>query len=115
MEAEWECRGFEYIDPQKDVDADLTEVAAGLTSLTDVCARKGRDFATILRKRKAEIELAEELEVPLTFGKSAPGAPAATAVTAAPETEPEEPEEPEELPTPTTNGNGRKRGKRATR
>jgi lambda family phage portal protein len=115
MEAEWECRGFEYIDPQKDVDADLTEVAAGLTSLTDVCARKGRDFATILRKRKAEIELAEELEVPLTFGKSAPGAPAAPAATAAPEAEPEEPEEPEELPTPTTNGNGRKRGKRATR
>lgn len=77
MAAEWECRGFDYIDPQKDVDADLTEVAAGLTSLTDVAARKGRDFATILRKRKAEMELAEELGVPIQLGKvQAPTGPA---------------------------------------
>lgn len=74
LAAEWECRGFDYIDPEKDVNADLIEVGAGLTSLTDVAAKKGRDFADVLRKRKAEIALAEDLGVPLTL--AGPGATA---------------------------------------
>lgn len=71
-EHEWEAPGFEYIDPEKDVNADLIEVGAGLNSLTAVAAKKGRDFADILRQRKAEITLAQELDVPLTLAGSTP-------------------------------------------
>lgn len=90
LDHEWEPRGFEYVDPVKDIEADLQEVGAGLNSLTRVCAGRGRDLRTVLMERKAELALAEELGVPLQIG-----APAAAPTRPEPE-EPEEPEEPAE-------------------
>ncbi len=75
---EWEPRGFEYVDPEKDIAADLLEVAAGINSLTRVAAGRGRDFRTVLLERRAELALAEELDVPLSLGSASPAPPAAT-------------------------------------
>lgn len=69
---EWEPRGFEYVDPEKDIKADLLEVDAGLNSLTRVCAGRGRDLRTILLERKAELTLADELGVPLNVSAKPP-------------------------------------------
>jgi lambda family phage portal protein len=68
---EWQARGFDWIDPQKDIEASLAEVDAGLNSLTDIAAAKGRDFADIIAKRAAEMQLAADAGVTLTLGKSA--------------------------------------------
>lgn len=88
LDHEWEPRGFEYVDPEKDIKADLLEVDAGLNSLTRVCAGRGRDLRTILLERKAELTLAEQLGVPLNVAAkpAAPPAPDAT--------EPKDTEEP---------------------
>lgn len=67
--AEWEPRGFDYVDPEKDITASLMEVEAGLNSLTRVAAGQGRDLRAILMERKAELDLAEELGVTLVTGK----------------------------------------------
>lgn len=70
-------RGFPWIDPAKDIEASLAEVNAGLDSLTDIAARKGRDYSRILATRKREIELAREMGVPINLTmKGAAQAPA---------------------------------------
>lgn len=74
--ATFQARGWDWVDPEKDINASLRETDAGLTSLTRIAASKGRDFGQILRERKAEMELAAKLGVPLVISqpKAAPGA-----------------------------------------
>lgn len=69
-------RGFDWIDPSKDIDAALREVDAGLTTLTDLAAERGRDFAEIVRRRKAETELAKAAGVTINLSPK-PAAPLA--------------------------------------
>ena len=91
---EWAPRGFEYVDPEKDIAADLSEVAAGLNSLTRIAAKRGLDFRTLMLERRAEIALAAEMGVPLQVGNApaapAPAAPAEDAMDAEDTTEPED-------------------------
>lgn len=94
---EWEPRGFEYVDPEKDIAADLKEVAAGVNSLTRIAALRGRDLRTVLLERRAEQALAEELDVAIDLGNTKPAAPAAPAGqpgAADAESEPEDAAEP---------------------
>lgn len=64
----WQARGWDWVDPQKDVTASLIEAGAGLNSLTRIAASKGLDFRTILQERKREQELADEAGVKITLG-----------------------------------------------
>lgn len=50
----WQCRRWEWVDPEKDINARITELKAGLTTRQRICAEKGDDFEEILE------ELAEE-------------------------------------------------------
>lgn len=78
-------RGFPWIDPEKDIEASLREVDAGLDCLTDIAARKGRDFAQILTKRQRELELAKRLNVPVNLNtKGGAKAPATEDTNGAP-------------------------------
>lgn len=80
--AEAQPRGFDWIDPDKDANANLKEVGAGINSLTRLAAAKGRDLETVLRERKAEQDLAKTLGVTLslnTGGAPNPAAPKAEA------------------------------------
>lgn len=69
--ATWQPRGFPWVDPLKDIQAGLAEVAAGLNTLTNLCAENGRDFEDILRVRKRENDLAAQygVAIDLTGGK----------------------------------------------
>jgi lambda family phage portal protein len=96
----WQPRGFDWIDPEKDINADLAAVEAGLDTLTDIAARKGRVYAENLEKRRQEIELARKLGVPISLGRvgsatpqaATPAKPSADAGDAGddPDTEPDE-------------------------
>jgi lambda family phage portal protein len=72
--AEWQPRGFDWIDPEKDVKADLAEVGAGLNSLTRLAAAKGRDYVDVLKERQKEIAAAKQLEVPISLNPAQPDA-----------------------------------------
>lgn len=70
--ADWQARGFDWIDPEKDITASLLEVAAGVNTLTDIAASKGRDYADLIAKRQTEIALAKSAGVPITLGPAEP-------------------------------------------
>lgn len=62
---EWMPTKWEWVDPLKDAQSAGLEVALGLNSLTRIAADRGRDLDTILAERKAEMDKAAELGVPL--------------------------------------------------
>ncbi len=55
--ATWKPRGWEWVDPQKEVTAHREELEAGLTSRTRVLSKRGIDFKELLD------EIAEEKEM----------------------------------------------------
>ncbi len=63
----WQPRGFDWIDPLKDVQGELIEVAAGVNSLTRMCAERGLDFEEIVEERAEEIRILEQYKVPSTL------------------------------------------------
>jgi lambda family phage portal protein len=57
-------RGFEHIDPEREVTANLTEIQAGLTSKSRVVAEKdGQDYEELLMEIKKEKELEKQYGV----------------------------------------------------
>lgn len=67
---EWQPQGFDWIDPLKDAAGDLLEVAAGVSSLTRMAAKRGRDLEMIIEERAREIKLFEQYDVPSTIATS---------------------------------------------
>lgn len=61
---EWQPRGFDWIDPLKDIQADIIAVAAGMDSLTHVTAKRGRNLETVVEERASEIKLFKDNGVP---------------------------------------------------
>jgi lambda family phage portal protein len=61
----WRARPFQPIDALKAAKTDAINLALGKTCLTDLVEADGGDLRAVLQKRKAEIELARELGVPL--------------------------------------------------
>lgn len=51
------ARGWDWVDPLKDVEASVTALAAGLTTRTALLAEKGIDFEDLINQRKREDEL----------------------------------------------------------
>lgn len=51
----WQPRRWEGPDPAKQADADATELTNGTTTLTEIHARKGRDFDDALAERMQEL------------------------------------------------------------
>lgn len=64
--AEWRPRGWQWVDPNKEVAAAKAAVQLGIRSRTQVAAEQGRDFGDTLLEIAAENALAEELGVSLT-------------------------------------------------
>jgi lambda family phage portal protein len=58
--ANWQCRGFEYIDPDKESKADLAQVNMGTKSITMIAAERGRNLDDVLDEIAAEKEAFEE-------------------------------------------------------
>ena len=78
----WRARGWKYIDPTKDANADIARLENNLTTWTDVLNEQGIDLIELLEKRKAEIELAAQYGITLAI---APKQAAPAAVPAEPD------------------------------
>lgn len=72
--ARWQSRGWEWVDPQKEIAAKREEIALGVSSHSDVAAERGRDFEDILAQRQADEALAASYGVTLASGPAASAA-----------------------------------------
>lgn len=63
---QWFWDGLEHVDPAKEANAQATKIATGTTTLAAECAKAGRDWEEVMRQRKIEIDLARELNIPLS-------------------------------------------------
>lgn len=74
----WQGRRWEWVDPEKDINARITELKAGLTTRTRIAAEKGEDFEEILEELAEEQKMidASGLQFNLDGGKPAEIAPA---------------------------------------
>ncbi|MGN6103862.1 MAG: phage portal protein, partial [Kofleriaceae bacterium] len=73
--ARWQQRGFWSVDPEKEIKARLTRIAASADTLTALCAEHGLDYEEVLRERQREIRLAKEAGVPIDLGVAKAAAP----------------------------------------
>jgi lambda family phage portal protein len=58
--ASWQPRGWQWVDPQKDINAALTAHEAGLISLSDIAAAQGRDLESVYEQIQKDAELAKQ-------------------------------------------------------
>lgn len=54
----WQARGFDYIDPTKDIDADVTKLQNRLSTPSEILAERGVDYLDYLERWKSDKELA---------------------------------------------------------
>jgi lambda family phage portal protein len=63
----WYARGWEWIDPEKDANANKAAIGAGFTTLQRVCAEQGDDWEEILDQRAVEQAKAKKLGLFLDY------------------------------------------------
>lgn len=80
----WRPRGYQWVDPLKDIQASQIAIREGFTTRTAVCAEAGEDFEENLAQLAEEQKLADELGVKLPTAMPAP----VPGDGAAPETDP---------------------------
>lgn len=69
--------GFEHVDPIKEANAAAIRLASGTTTLSDECAKEGRDYANIIRQRRREADAFRANGLPLPSWLSSTDIPAA--------------------------------------
>ena len=70
LKVDWHPRGWQWIDPQKEVSANIDAVKNGFKSLADVMAEQGRDPLDTLSQLAAEKELADAMGLNLQLGEA---------------------------------------------
>lgn len=79
----WMPRGWDWVDPAKEVAAAKAAVRAGFLTIADVIAAKGGDWEDVFRQRQREVDLAkqyglvQDTDPALVNDKGAEQAPAA--------------------------------------
>lgn len=68
--SKWLCPSSHYIDPTKEINASVTAIENGLSTLTRELASKGIDLEQLLRERDRELEMIAQLG--LSFNSSNP-------------------------------------------
>lgn len=73
----WICPGWKWLDPEKEISAQLASVDAGFSTLAEVAAQQGKDFFELAIARKAEIDELKRLGIPEVRSRITrdPGAP----------------------------------------
>lgn len=56
----WQPRRWEWVDPEKDINARITALKAGLTTRTRICGEVGDDFEEILEELEEEQQMIDE-------------------------------------------------------
>lgn len=75
---EFHPRGWQWIDPQKEVAANVEAVKNGFKSLADVMAEQGRDGEDTLNRLAIEKEMAQGLGLNLQLGEAKDAMPEVT-------------------------------------
>lgn len=78
--AVWTARGWQWVDPLKDISAAEKEIGLGVTSRTRICAEWGEDFEEIAEELAAEAELAAEKGISIDGLKNPAAAASAQAM-----------------------------------
>lgn len=95
--ARFKPRGWSWVDPTKEVAAAKEAVKAGFCTTADVIAatNNGADLEDVLRARRQELDLMDELDLQFDTDPVAPPAPAPAAAPAAP-AEPDDDDTPDD-------------------
>lgn len=67
----FQARGFDWVDPLKDIEADIMAINFGLKTRSEVAAERGKDLRDVYEKLAEEEKLAKEYGLVFTFGKTA--------------------------------------------
>lgn len=59
----WKGRGWTWVDPLKDVQADILAIQHGLESRTDILDEQGRDIRIVFEHLKEETDMADQMGV----------------------------------------------------
>ena len=59
----WVCRGYSYIDPQKEIAAQRDAIRSGLKTLSQCIAENGGDVEEFYVSRQAELAKLDELNI----------------------------------------------------
>jgi capsid protein len=59
----WVPRSWEWVDPQREVDAYKTAVRCGFKTLGQVIAEQGGDLEDVLVARQAELAMLDEMDI----------------------------------------------------
>lgn len=68
----WQGRRWEWVDPEKDINARITELKAGLTTRTRIAAEKGEDFEEILEELAEEQKMIDNTGLVFNLDSAAP-------------------------------------------
>jgi len=111
----WKPRGWQWVDPTKEVNAYKEAIKAGLTTLTDVIAQTagGLDIEDVIATRQRELQMLEEAGIEVDTTVPEPVEPMAPAGAAADPADPQDPEDPEDGTAPTARVLPIKRGQPA--
>ena len=58
---EWIFKGYDWIDPLKEIKAKTQELVIGATTLSEICAQKGKDWQEVAKQRAKEKEFLSSL------------------------------------------------------
>lgn len=91
----WQARGWEWVDPAKEVKANIDAVRAGFKTVSMVVADSGHDFQELMQARRRELDTLVSMDIDLD---STPGATTIPAAVPSPEPPEEESQTPAQQP-----------------
>ncbi len=69
----WTCPGWSWIDPLKEVNANIAAIESGQETLAGVCAKAGTDWRELMEQRAQELKYMQDLEARYGVSFTAPG------------------------------------------
>lgn len=76
----WQARGFDYIDPTKDIAADVLRLQNRLATPSEILLERGEDYLDFLERWNSDRELAQasaRIDIDTVYAANQPSAPAA--------------------------------------
>ncbi len=75
---EWQARGFDYIDPTKDIAADVAKLQNRLSTPSEILAQRGVDYVDYLKRWDQDKKLAASygIDIETIYTAQAPQATA---------------------------------------
>jgi capsid protein len=71
----WRPRGWPWVDPLKDAQANILQLMNNTDTLENICAESGDDWEHVLRQRAKEIKVVKALGLDTMLNPTKPKAP----------------------------------------